>query len=173
MNKMMRRWGLALLVFLGISGVVSGATVLQVEFYLENADFWVIGEDNGDWTAYFASPAGDVNGDGLADFLVGAPMAGNKICPYPDPDDCPGLPKGEGRAYLVLGKPQSEWPEFPLNLEFADASFIGCEVNSMTARQLYTAGDVNGDGYDDMLISGWKCGPDYEGKAYLGLLHRG
>jgi N-acetylneuraminic acid mutarotase len=135
---------------------------------LTNADWTLVGEDNGDWTGYFASPAGDVNGDGLGDILVGAPMAGEKVCPYPlNPDGtCPGLPKGKGVAYLVLGRKGEMAPD-PLNLESADASFLGCETTSMTARQLYAAGDVNGDGYDDILISGWKCGENFRGKAYL------
>lgn len=136
---------------------------------LADADLTLQGEDNGDWTGYFASPAGDVNGDGLGDALVGAPMAGEKVCPYPlNPDgSCPGLPKGQGVAYLVLGRAGAAFPTGELNLADADASFIGCERNSMTARQLYTAGDVNGDGYDDILVSGWKCGPNYTGKTYL------
>ncbi len=136
---------------------------------LTNADVTLVGEDNGDWAGYFASPAGDVNGDGLGDLLVGAPMAGNKVCPYqvPPGEPCPALPKGEGVAYLVLGRPLAEGPHTPWSLADADASFLGCETFSMTARQLYTAGDVNGDGYDDMFISGWKCGDSYTGKAYL------
>jgi hypothetical protein len=139
----------------------------QMEINLAAADLTMIGEESGDWAAYFASPAGDVNGDGLFDILIGAPMAGNKVCPFPGEDPCPGLPKGEGIAYLVLGRPRPDWPSNAINLAEADASFLGCEVTSMTARQLYTAGDVNGDGYDDILISGWKCGLNYTGKAYL------
>jgi uncharacterized repeat protein (TIGR01451 family) len=136
---------------------------------LVDADLTLQGEDNGDWTGYFASPAGDVNGDGLGDALIGAPMAGDKVCPYPlNPDgSCPGLPKGQGVGYLVLGREGGGWPDGQLNLADADASFLGCEVNSMTARQLYTAGDVNGDGFDDILVSGWKCGSNYTGKTYL------
>lgn len=135
---------------------------------LADTDWTLVGEDDGDWAGYFASPAGDVNGDGLGDALIGAPIAGNKICPYElNPDgSCPGLPKGEGVAYLILGRVGELAPN-PLNLEQADASFLGCEDFSMTGRQLYTAGDVNGDGYDDFLISGWKCGENYQGKAYL------
>lgn len=133
---------------------------------LANADMTLVGEDVGDWAGYFVSPAGDVNNDKLGDFLVGAPMAGNKVCPQPI-DPCPGLPKGEGKAYLILGEPQSSWLPNPINLINADVTFLGCETFSMTARQLYTAGDVNGDGYDDFLISGWKCGIERSGKVYL------
>jgi hypothetical protein len=134
---------------------------------LADADMTLVGEDIGDWAAYFASPAGDVNGDGLGDILIGAPLAGNKVCPIPNQDPCEGVPKGEGVGYLVLGRPRQEWPPNPLNLAQADASFLGCEMNSMTARSLYTPGDVNGDGFDDILISGWKCGENFTGKAYL------
>jgi hypothetical protein len=169
MNKRkMRYLSIFVILFLGgLSTLIAQASIPPVEFLLADADFIVVGEENGDWAGYFASPAGDVNGDGLRDFLIGAPMAGNKECPYPEEEDCTGLEKGEGKAYLVLGKPENLWPSNSMNLANADASFLGCKVNSMTARQLYTAGDVNGDGLDDMLISGWKCGEEYTGKAYL------
>jgi uncharacterized repeat protein (TIGR01451 family) len=158
--------GACLLLMAGLVTMGFAQEVEPLVINLADADIRWVGEDNGDWTGYFASPAGDVNGDGLGDVLIGAPMAGNKECPYPT-DPCPTLPKGEGLAYLVLGRPQAEWLANPVSLANADASFLGCRVTSMTARQLYTAGDVNGDGYDDMIISGWKCGDNFTGKAYL------
>jgi hypothetical protein len=141
------------------------------EVSVEDSDQTYVGEEPGDWAGYFASPAGDVNGDGLGDLLIGAPLAGNKVCPYPD-DPCPGQLKGEGETYLILGRHESERGPDPIDLGEADASFLGCEVESMTGRQIYTAGDVNGDGCDDFLISGWKCGANYTGKAFLFLGRR-
>ncbi len=157
----------ALAVWVGVASAQDEGLVIS----LTDADLTFVGEEDGDWAGYFASPAGDVNGDGLGDLLVGAPMAGEKVCPVPPLPDgtCPppAIPKGQGVAYLVLGRLEGGWLPGPVNLADADASFLGCAVGTMTARQLYTAGDVNDDGYDDFLVSGWKCGDSYTGKAYL------
>jgi hypothetical protein len=74
---------------------------------------------------YSARTAGDVNGDGYADLLVGAPLSGN--------------------AYLYLGSATGlamtpAWPPpgFP-----PSGGFYGVTV---------AAGDVNGDGYADLVV---------------------
>ena len=137
----------------GLVGMSYAGPPESFEVFLGGADVRLVGEEEQDWAAYSISPAGDVNGDGYDDILVGAPMAGNKRPGDP--------PKGEGKVYLILGRPQGQWPANPIDLSQADASFLGCAVGSMTGRQNYSAGDVNGDGYDDFLISGWKCYVDH------------
>jgi hypothetical protein len=84
--------------------------------------------------------AGDVNGDGFSDLLVGAP----------------GNSSWAGRAYIFYGGPQADdTPDVVLSGE-APYDAFGVSVS--------TAGDVNGDGYDDVIIGasgGYRSGRSY------------
>jgi hypothetical protein len=95
------------------------------------------------------STAGDVNGDGYADVLVGAPG-------YDDPE------VNEGRLYIYLGSASGLQPApIPLEENQAGAGFGGAVA---------TAGDVNGDGYADVIggASGFTFGGNGgEGRAFL------
>ncbi|HNS52186.1 MAG TPA: integrin alpha [Anaerolineae bacterium] len=148
----MKRWhtAVALVVVLavsfGIAGSGASGQALSEEHSMANASLTFLGEDIGDWSGYSVSPAGDVNADGYDDLLIGAPYAGEVET------------KGPGKGYLILGRNSSSWPATHIDLAAADASFLGDLPVGMTARQVYTAGDVNGDGYDDFLISSWKYG---------------
>ena len=97
-----------------------------------NASFW--GEEGGDESGYSVAGAGDVNGDGFDDILIGA---------Y----DHLG---GTGKTYLILGK-ASGWA-MDTDLSTSDSSFMGEAVNDMSGYSITSAADVNGDGYDDILI---------------------
>ncbi len=163
--KRVRSW---LIVAVLLSAIAAGLVGLgyagspeSLESGLGSADVRLLGEQVGGWAAYSTSPAGDVNGDGYADVLIGAPLTSFSL--------------GEtelaatGKTYLVLGRPRDQWPDNPIVLSQADASFHGCPEAGMTGRQVYTAGDVNADGYSDFLISGWKCYVNriYQGKTFL------
>jgi hypothetical protein len=77
------------------------------------------------------APAGDVNGDGHADLLVGHPSA---------------VPAGSGKAYVYLGSGTASGLQTTPIWQYAYDSSFGTSVAS--------AGDVNGDGNDDIIIGG-------------------
>lgn len=88
--------------------------------------------DENDHYAYSVSAAGDVNGDGYADLIVGA---------Y-------GADGGRGAAYLYSGGAGGLDPVHDIRL----TPIVG--VGSLYfGRAVSTAGDVDGDGYDDVVIS--------------------
>jgi hypothetical protein len=97
--------------------------------------------------------AGDVNGDGYSDFLVGASGATNG----------PGV-ASLGRAFVFLGGAAGVDPTSAVVLEGNDgaAGWFGAAVAS--------AGDVNGDGYGDVLVgdlNGRNAAGTPVGRAYL------
>ncbi|NOT32182.1 MAG: hypothetical protein HOP15_17180 [Planctomycetes bacterium] len=97
------------------------------------------------------STAGDVNGDGYSDVLVGAPLASNGET-------------HEGRAFLFLGSGSglALAPSWTIESDQAEAQ-LGFSVSA--------AGDVNGDGYGDVLVSApyFAAGEAREGRAFLHL----
>jgi len=113
------------------------STGYQMGIPLSSADASFIGEVAGDEAGADISSAGDVNGDGYDDILIGASLnneGGNKA----------------GQTYLILGKPTGWSIDTPLSS--ADASFIGEASEDYSGGSVSSGGDVNADGYDDILI---------------------
>ncbi|MFO0984254.1 MAG: integrin alpha [Planctomycetota bacterium] len=111
---------------------------------------WI--EDGFQTYAYFGNSvatAGDVNGDGLSDVIIGAPGYDNGQAE-------------EGRAFLYLG-PLPSYPTWTAE---------GDQTNAFFGSSVATAGDVNGDGFSDVIIgaNGYDNGQSDEGRAvvYLG-----
>jgi hypothetical protein len=107
-------------------------------------------------SSYFGgavSGAGDVNGDGYADFIVGAAGATNGA----------GV-AGVGRAFVFLGSADGVDPKLAILLEGQDGT--PADFGAAVAG----AGDVNGDGYTDVLVGDYNAknaaGSDV-GRAYL------
>ena len=102
---------------------------------LSDGDAIFYGEAEDDYAGYALSGAGDVDGDGLDDLLIGA---------YGSDD-----PTGSaGAAYLVLGGTTGT-----MSLAGAHGTFIG-EAGADVAGQVVSgAGDANADGYADLLIA--------------------
>jgi hypothetical protein len=98
--------------------------------------------------------AGDVNGDGYADVLVGAHT-------YDSPD------ADEGRAFIWYGS--SDGLGVTGNPANADWTAESDQANAYFGFAAATAGDVNGDGYSDVIVgaNSYDSGQTDEGRAYL------
>jgi hypothetical protein len=118
---------------------------------LSEADASIIGENADDWIGESKAGAGDVNGDGYDDILIGGYTHNN----------------GNGKIYLFFGK-ASGW-EKKTSISSADASFLGEKAGDGAGWSIAGTGDVNGDGYDDFSISAFwndEGGTD-SGQTYL------
>ncbi len=104
------------------------------------------------------SNAGDVNGDGFADLIVGAPLAS---------------PNGSysGSSYVVFGKASGF--AATLDLSSLDSSngfrLDGVAVDDYLGTSVSSAGDVNGDGFADVIVGTFGVDPngDLSGSSYV------
>lgn len=103
--------------------------------------------------------AGDVNGDGFADFTLAAPYEGAQ---------------NTGAVYLIFGRNSSAWASASFNFSTADSPEPASWVKIIGAPNTFIGfngvafGDFNGDSYSDLLISS-----DNEYKAFCAFGHAG
>ncbi|HRJ63304.1 cadherin domain-containing protein [Brevundimonas sp. UBA2416] len=104
--------------------------------------FTISGVDAGDHAGWSVASAGDINGDGRADLVIGALYAD------------PGGRENAGETYVVFGRAGG----FGANLDLSSMSaaqgftITGTAALNLTGHSVASAGDVNGDGIDDLLI---------------------
>ena len=111
--------------------------------------FRINGVAASDASGYSVAGAGDVNGDGFADLIIGAPDA--------DPNG-----SSSGAAYVVFGKAGGFASTIDLSaLNGADGFQINGEATGDTfARAVAGAGDVNGDGFADLIVGARGADPN-------------
>jgi Ca2+-binding RTX toxin-like protein len=116
--------------------------------------FKLSGGTPGDDAGYSVASAGDFNGDGFADVIVGAPRV--------DLQDSTGFHYTVGAAFVVFGKASG----FAASIDLSSLDgFNGFRLNGvvdrlLTGTSVASAGDVNNDGFDDLIV-GAKFGPNY------------
>jgi hypothetical protein len=110
-------------------GVLSTPNMNLYNYYIE-------GSTTGDMLTG-VSAAGDVDGDGADDIIISAPdyLSGSAI----------------GRSYLLLSANHPTPGSFDASV--ADYSFTGESNDDESGYSISSAGDVNGDGYGDLLVS--------------------
>jgi hypothetical protein len=120
---------------------------------LGTGGFQINGSDTFDLSGFSVSGGGDINGDGLADLIVGAyggDPAGNSYA---------------GETYIVFGKTTTT----AVNLNaLGTGGFVinGAAIGDTSGFSVSNAGDINGDGLDDIIVGAYRANGS-AGRAYL------
>ena len=112
------------------------------------ADVIMTGEAALDYLGFSVSTAGDVNRDGYSDVIVGA-----------NGNDAGGT--DAGRSYIYFGGVSMD--------NSADILMTGEAAVDNFGFAVSTAGDINGDGYSDVIVGAFAndAGGNTAGRAYL------
>jgi len=142
----------------GITYVIFGSSNNKYNSFtsidlLYNPTLSIFGAKSNDYAGYSISGGGDINGDGITDIIIGAPLAS----PYGR--------SNAGIIYIIYGSQRYSTNSsaidlsrftsgrlgFKVNGAFGD-SFIGGDAIGLAVSH---GGDVNNDGYSDIIIAGY------------------
>ena len=143
-------------VLFGSASTASSAIELAS---LDGQDGFIInGQQGGDTIGGSISGAGDLNGDGIDDFVIGAMFV-----------DTNG--ENSGRSYIIFGTSATQSSPFNLGSLDGRNGFVidGAEEGDRAGASVSSAGDINGDGMDDLIIgaSETDTAAFYAGRVYV------
>jgi hypothetical protein len=129
--------GIAYVIY---GGPTSNLANINLTSLAPTQGFSITGINNQEFTGSSVSSAGDINNDGYDDMIIGAPY-------YPSES-------GVGRAYVIYGGPTSNLANINLASLTSSQGFTitGINIDEYTGSSVSSAGDINNDGYDDMII---------------------
>ena len=132
----------------------------STDFVSGTTGFRIEGVANGDNLGNAVSNLGDINGDGIDDFIVGALSAN------------PNSRSNAGAAYVIFGRAVgSTWPDIDLasSTDFVSGTtgfrIEGAAAGDVLGRSVSNLGDINGDGIDDFIIGAQNADPNSRSNA--------
>ena len=147
----------------GVDGAGAVYLVLAYPYvsdYLDNAaDLTLTGAATGDEAGAALARGTDLDQDGYDDLIIGAPGADSET----------------GAVYLLLGRGDAELSGWDpaVGLDTLDGSAVGDAPGDRFGASLAVAGDLNGDGFSELLVGAPYADPDGVIDAGLVRIFRG
>lgn len=143
-----------------VFGKADGAPVDLANVAAGVGGFAVHGESSSDYSSqHGAAGVGDINGDGMVDLAIGARLADGPAGAW------------SGRAYVVYGRSADTSPVDLSDVAAGIGGFTldGAQAGDQAGYAIDAAGDVNGDGMADLVVSAPAAEPNgfRSGRAYV------
>jgi len=123
----------------GKTYIIYGDTSRSGTFSLSTADLFYTGENSSDYSGAAAAIINDLDGDGYAEIFIGAYSYDYNVT-------------NDGKIYCISGQDKPVTPA-TYSLDTATATFVGSSTNENTGSRIINAGDLDGNGSDDIVVS--------------------